>query len=413
MYIKRQIEDYLLNCLANYPSVLVTGARQVGKTTMISHLLEDKGYHFVSLDDEEERALAKKSPSKFLDAHPAPLIIDEVQYAPKLFDAIESRINKTIRLNGRASSFGSFVLTGSQRYDLMKGVSESMSGRIAIIEMPPLGMDEVLGYPSSPFWIDRNEFYKRNIERRCPDDSFYGMLFKGLYPERWEDSSRDNPYFYRNYVKTYLERDVYKKLKVEDKTKFDALLSLLSYYSACPLIIDEISKKIGINSETVNGWISILEASGLVYSLPSYQEDNLSKRLVKQKRLYFWDTGLSCYLQQIYSVEDLYRNQNRGRLVENFIVNEIVKSYLNAGQEAQFSYYRDYDGNEIDLVIRKNGDLNLIEIKAGKGHGASDVKAFQKLKNSSYAVTGGCIVSLIDEPKQLQGLFHEYRFTCI
>lgn len=413
MYIKRQIEEYLSNCINNYPAVLVTGARQVGKTTMISHLLENKGYSFVSLDDEEELALARRSPSKFLDSHPAPLIIDEVQYAPKLFNAIENKINKAMRSNGRASTFGSYILTGSQRYDLMKGVSESMSGRIAIIEMPPLSMDEALGYPSSPFWIDRNEFYKRNLERSYDDSSFYKMLFKGLYPERWEDPTRDNPYFYRNYMKTYLERDVYRKLRVEDKSKFDDFLSLLSYYSACPLIIDEISKKIGINFETAKGWVSILEASGLIYLLPSYQEDNLSKRLVKQKRVYFCDTGLACYLQQIYSVDDLYRNQNRGHLVENFVVNEIIKSYANAGEEAQFSYYRDYDGNEIDLVIRRNGDLNLIEIKSGKEHNEADIKAFSKLVNSSYAIVGGCVISLVNRPKQLQGLYHEYRFTCI
>lgn len=413
MYITRHIEPYLLKCLNNYPAVLLTGARQVGKTTMISHLLEGKGYSFVSLDDEDELKLAKRSASLFLDAHPAPLIIDEIQYAPNLFKALESRINKEMRLKGREATFGQYVLTGSQRYDLMKGVSESMSGRIAIIEMPPLSMDEVLGYPLSPFWIDRSEFYKRNLDRVVSDDFFYKMLFEGLYPEKWENPDRDTSLFFRNYMKTYLERDVYAKLKIEDKTRFDSFLALLAYYAACPLVIDEISKKIGISSDTVNGWLSILEGSGLIYLVPSYQEDSLSKRLVKQKRLYFSDTGLAAYLEEIYSLNDLYRHQNRGRLVENFMVTEIMKSYQNAGEEASFSYYRDYDGNEIDLVIKKNGDLNLVEMKSGKNPTPGDIKSFHKLLNSRYAVTGGALISLIDEPKQLQGLFHAYRFTCL
>ena len=347
-------------------------------------------FNYVSLDDRFERAQAINDPELFLKLHPCPLIIDEVQYAPQLFDSIESVVNKKKLETG--SNNGMFILTGSQAYELMNGVTESMAGRVSIIKMSTLSASEIFGQEESKFEINPTKNNKRISNYKINLDELYKLIVRGMYPELYDKPELSSDSFYANYVATYIERDVSQLINVKDKMKFQNFLEILASLTGQELVYDTIAKAIGVKVDTVQSWISVLAAGEIIYLLQPYNELSIVKRIVKRPKLYFYDTGLACYLARLNNEEVLKKSIFAGRFVETYIVNEIKKSYRNNGIRDNFYYYRDNNQNEIDLIILDNGELHFVECKSGVSYSKKDVKAFKQLENSEYIKGSSCIV---------------------
>lgn len=406
--IKRNISNTVKNLLGQYPIILLTGARQVGKTTLVSQFQKESNYKYISLDDKEIFELAAKDPVKLLKEFSPPLIIDEVQKATNLFDHITSIVNETRRTKGNKEANGMFILTSSQKYHSMKNVTESMTGRVAIIEMPPLSQSEINNQIENPFFIDSQSIepiIKRSAyEYKLNQKDLFESIINGFYPINWTDQKIKPSVFYRNYLKTYLERDVNQLINLKDKNKFNSFIKLLASSTANDYIPEKLANDIGVDKKTISSWTSILEAGDIITLLEPYNEQSMSKRVSKKKRIYFNDTGLVCYLLNISSQRNI-TNKNKGKLVETYIFNEIKKSYLNNGVVYDFSYYRDSNQNEIDLIIFNydKGSLNLIECKSGINYDLKDIKGFKQLQTTNYEISGQTIICLTDEPYRLNG----------
>lgn len=388
--IKRTIQKQIETSIKTKPVTLITGARQVGKSTLCYEMKKEFGFNYVSLDDRFERAQAINDPELFLKLHPCPLIIDEVQYAPQLFDSIESVVNKKKLETG--SNNGMFILTGSQAYELMNGVTESMAGRVSIIKMSALSASEIFGQEELKFEINPTKNNKRISNYKINLDELYKLIVRGMYPELYDKPEISSDSFYANYVATYIERDVSQLINVKDKMKFQNFLEILASLTGQELVYDTIAKAIGVKVDTVQSWISVLAAGEIIYLLQPYNELSIVKRIVKRPKLYFYDTGLACYLARLNNEEVLKKSIFAGRFVETYIVNEIKKSYRNNGIRDNFYYYRDNNQNEIDLIILDNGELHFVECKSGVSYSKKDVKAFKQLENSEYIKGSSCIL---------------------
>ena len=388
--IKRTIQKQIETSIKTKPVTLITGARQVGKSTLCYGMKKEFGFNYVSLDDRFERAQAINDPELFLKLHPCPLIIDEVQYAPQLFDSIESVVNKKKLETG--SNNGMFILTGSQAYELMNGVTESMAGRVSIIKMSTLSASEIFRQEESKFEINPTKNNKRILNYKLSLDELYKLIVRGMYPELYDKPEISSDSFYANYVATYIERDVSQLINVKDKMKFQNFLEILASLTGQELVYDTIAKAIGVKVDTIQSWISVLAAGEIIYLLQPYNELSIVKRIVKRPKLYFYDTGLACYLARLNNEEVLKKSIFAGRFVETYIVNEIKKSYRNNGIRDNFYYYRDNNQNEIDLIILDNGELHFVECKSGVSYSKKDVKAFKQLEKSEYIKGSSCIL---------------------
>ena len=389
--LNRTIEKSIIKAIKNKPVVLITGARQVGKSILCSKIAKDCQYNYVTLDNLRERETALRDPELFLSLHRAPLIIDEVQYAPKLFDVIESIVNK-VKIDG-GDNKGMYILTGSETYNLMEGVSQSMAGRVTIIEMSPFSLRETRGLEESCFVIDPLENKKRNEENKITVDELYPMIVKGFFPELYDNLELDSDTYYSDYVKTYIERDVSKIVNLNDKLKFQQFMEVLASLTGEEFVASNISKAIGVSILTIQSWVSVLTAGNIIYFLEPYNENSTLKRVVKRPKLYFCDTGLAAYLARLNNANVLRNSIFSGRFVETYIVNEIIKSYKNNNKKTNFYYYRDTDQREIDLVILEGGILHFVECKSGISYSKSDIKAFDILrKNTKYQVGASAIV---------------------
>ena len=392
--ISRTIKKQIETSIKNKPITLITGARQVGKSTLCYEIKKELGYNYVSLDDRRERTQAINDPELFLKLHSWPLIIDEVQYAPGLFDVIESIVNKQKLETGKNE--GMYILTGSQAYELMNGVTESMAGRVSIIRMSPLSASEIYNQEELKFEINPIEANKRIKNYRIDIDSLYTMIVKGMYPELYDKKDLDVNTFYSNYVDTYIERDVSQIINVKDKMKFQNFMEILASLTGQELIYDTIAKAVGVKVNTIQSWVSVLLAGEIIYLLQPYNEYSIVKRIVKRPKIYFNDTGLACYLARLNNVDVLKKSIFAGRFVETYIVNEIKKSFRNNGIKENFYYYRDNNQNEIDLIILDNGTLHFVECKSGVSFDKSDVKSFKQLNDTNYELGLSCIICNTD-----------------
>ena len=415
MLIQRHILKVIEQTRNEYPVTFITGARQVGKTTLATMLQEKYGYEYLTFDDTDFIQEAKKNPKEFIRNHPAPIIFDEVQRVPELFPQIEAIVNEIRRTKGSQAANGMYILTGSQRYSLMKGITESLSGRVGLVDVPPLSQAEIRGWEEEPFQVNSEMMMKRAENRILSDDDFYQSIFLGFYPARWENGGTPIRNYYYNYVKTYLERDVSQLIRLRKKTKFEDLLSTLASLTGEEFVPDNVAKIIGVDRNTVLEWTSLLQTADLISLLPPYYEDSIHKRIVKRKKLYFNDTGLACYLLGIDSVKTLTLSPFKGRLVETYIHNEIAKSLLNNGcpVEGSLFYYRDSNQNEIDLVLFRNGVLNFMECKSGKNFSTDAIKGFYQLRSSKYDVTGKCILCTTAEPYRIESGVYAYPIRCL
>lgn len=391
--INRTILKHIETSVACRPVTLITGARQVGKST-IAQLFIDRGFSYVSLDNARERDFATRDPELFLQTHKWPLIIDEVQRAPGLFDAIEAVVNEEKRTNPR--NYGMYILTGSQTYRLMNNVSQSMAGRVSIVHMSPLSRNEIVNRNEPVFDLHVESINDRAKANPLSIDSLYSSIVKGFYPELYSNELLTSEMFYSDYVETYVERDVSEIINIKDKFAFRRFMELLASLTGQELIYDKIANAVGVDIKTIQSWVSLLLAGDIVYLLEPYHETSIKKRIVKRPKLYFTDTGLAAYLARVASPEILRASFLNGPFVETYIINEIRKSYLNNGERPNLYYYRDEKQNEIDLLIMEEGKLHRVECKAGVSYKKTDVKSFSCVEGTSYALGTSGIVCNTD-----------------
>lgn len=388
--IKRSIESFVSEQLNYWPIILLTGARQIGKTTLCKQFSMYKGFDYVSLDNIDDRKLAINDPKLFLSVHKLPLIIDEVQYAPVLFEVINEIVNK--RKFDESNPNGLFILTGSQSFEHMRRVTQSLAGRVCIVEMTPLSENEIIGRKEIPFLPDYPTVLERQSIPYKNKSETFKRIVRGRFPELLSSPNLSPAVFYQNYVKTYLDRDVSELINVKDKMKFHDLLTQLASLTGQELNYESISKSLGITLPTVKQWCSVLEASGIIFMLRAYNDSSLTKRLTKRPKMFFTDTGLASSLIKMQDPKSLELCYLSGAFFETFVINEIRKSYLNCGKEFSGYYYRDTNQNEIDLVIIENARLHLIEIKSGYSFSPSDVSSFKSLSSSQYSISSSCII---------------------
>ncbi len=387
MMIKRTLEKQIEDSISNWPVTLITGARQVGKTTTCVELAKRMDFNYVSLDNLKERSLAINNPESFLELHPFPLIIDEVQYAPNLFDEIEHLVNERKLSSG--NNKGMYVLTGSYAYNLMCNVTQSMAGRINIIEMPPLSVNEINGREEIPFTIDIKKIIERTTD--VSEDEINRMIQKGMFPALYDDVV-DIQGFYSNYVNTYLERDVSLLINLKDKVRFTEFLTILASHTGQELVYETIANAVGVSSVTIKNWVTILETGHIIHLLRPFYDTSVMKRMAKHPKLYFWDTGLVCYLLGIDKPEMIKSSPFNGRLLETYAINEIMKSHINNGKHTRMYYFRTLDGYEIDLTLCYDGVVNLIECKYGKEINTHDARSFSKFVSQTYPEKKCCVI---------------------
>lgn len=395
--IKRNIESVIEETTKHYPITLLTGPRQVGKSTLLYNVFLEKGYSYVSLDDSLELASAITDPKTFLEMHPAPIIIDEVQKAPGLFPELERIVNKSRLEKGNKESNGLYILSGSQRQQLLDQSKESLSGRVAILDMNNLSLSEIHSRNNLPFIVDINTISKRVNDYSIDENKAFQYIVRGFFPVLYDDLEMKASLFYSSYLTTYLEKDLKELISVNDETKFINFVKILASNTGEELIYDNYAKNVGVSTNTIKAWVSVLIKTGIIYLVEPYNEGSIVKRVVKRPKMYFFDTGLAAYLCGIDNAETLQRSFLKGRFFETFIFNEIRKSYMNDGQMQSLYYYRDSDQNEVDLILLKDGSLSCIEIKAGQTFNASNTKSFRKLQDTKYEKGKNAIVCTADK----------------
>lgn len=386
-YIKRSLENIVSQVMKEYPVVLVTGPRQVGKTTMLQKLMEGTGRNYVTLDDLNERSLAKNDPEMFLQLHKPPVLIDEVQYAPELFTYIKINVDAS-------HEPGAFWLTGSQVFKLMHGVQESLAGRVAVLSLTSLAQAEIAGFMEEPFVIDLEKLSAR-AEKRLPADTgeIFERIYKGSMPAIVSGANSNPQIFYNSYLSTYIERDVKELSETIESLKFLRFMTAVAARSSQMLNVADIAMDADINQVQAKSWLNILETLGIIFYLYPYS-NNLLKRLVKKPKLYFYDTGLVCHLTRWSSAATLESGAMNGAMLENYVVSEIMKTYLNSGQTPYMYYYRDKDAKEIDIVLERDGVLNPIEIKKSSNPGSELTKVFSLLDKASTPRSKGAVVCM-------------------
>ena len=390
VYISRSLEKTVLEATKEYPAVLVTGPRQVGKTTMLQKLMKGTDRGYVSLDDLNERTLAKTDPELFLQLHKPPVLIDEVQYAPELFTYIKIYADKN-------RTKGAFWLTGSQAFKLMSGIQESLAGRAAVLSLTSLSQAEMYGDGLEPFVIDMKKLSVRSRKRKPASiKEIFNRIYKGSMPAVISGQNKNTQIFYSSYVTTYIERDVRALSDSIDSLKFLHFITAVAARCAQMLNIADIARDADINQKQAKGWLGILEALGIIFYLHPYS-NNMLKRLVKTPKLYFYDTGLICHLTKWSSAETLESGAMNGAIFENYVVSEIMKTYLNNGKAPFLYYYRDKDAKEIDIVLEHDGVINPIEIKKSSNPGYELVKVFGLLDNASIPRSKGAVICMKPE----------------
>ncbi|WP_027119380.1 ATP-binding protein [[Mycoplasma] testudinis] len=388
--IQRSINEKILDSIKNYPVTLITGARQVGKSTLCFEIKKKYNFSYVSLDDSKDLKYALEDPELFLKKYKLPLIIDEVQKAPILLEYIAPIVNRTRLEKGSAN--GMFILTGSHQYKLMKNVTESLAGRISINVVSPLSNNELLARPEVPFEINPLVLSER-IQENFSQEKLLEQILRGGYPEVNINKNLKPSTFYENYVKTYVERDVNEIIGIKERDAFDIFLRIIAAESGKELNYSLIAKNVGVNYKTIQSWISILKTSNLVFTLEPYFEFSVVKRIIRRPKIYMNDTGLACYLTGIKDIKTLENHVNKGFLIETYVINEIIKTYNNSNDSiASFYYFRDAYQNEINLVMLANGKLSLIEIKSGTRYHPSVTKAFDLIKSTNYQLGTNAVI---------------------
>lgn len=397
-YIRRAFTETLKNRVQYSKCTLVIGARQVGKSTLIRHEFAD--YNRANFDDYLTRLQAKEEPKLFFLNNPSPLFIDEVQKEPAILEEIK-------RIVDESNDRGMFILSGSQKLTLMKGVSESLAGRVSVCELNGLSLREIHHVSFNRHFIPTDEYIKAREKQLVSYDQIWEIIHKGSYPELY-DIPRDWQDFYASYLATYIERDIHELISADSIT-FTKFLTAVAARTGEILNYANIAGDVGVSEPTIKTWLSILERTGIVYLLQPYSASVLT-RAIKAPKVYFKDTGLACYLSRWLSADALKNSAVAGNMFETFIVSEILKSYTNEGKDyrSQIFYYRGKDKkasieNEIDLIIEENGIIYPVEIKMTGNPKVSMASANTVLDRIPDKKRGnGIILCLIDRKTYLR-----------
>ena len=396
MYVRRHLEEAFKEAGRFFPALLVTGARQVGKTTFLRKIAEAER-RFVSLDAPDVRQLARSDPRLFLSQYPPPVIIDEIQYAPELLPYIKVAIDEA-RFNDKKKAGGLFWLTGSQQFQMMKGITESLAGRIGIFELHGLSNRELSNTVNRPF---RPDTFQADTPGETSTAAFFERVWMGSFPElatssaaRWSDC-------YGSYVQTYLARDVRDLTQVADLNRFYAFIKAVAARTGQMLNYASLARDADISQPTAKQYVSVLEASGLVFRLYPYLR-NHNRQMIRTPKIYMFDSGLAAYLTEWTTPAVMASGAMAGQFFETWCVSEILKSYANAGLQPHVYYYRDKDQREIDLIIEQDGTLYPVEIKKGATFRPDDTKSFVALKQFNKPVGMGALVSLHPELLQIR-----------
>lgn len=390
-YIARHMEKRILELSRSYSAILLTGPRQSGKTTMLRTLAEseNRGREYVSLDDLATRDMAKNDPALFLQLHKPPVLIDEVQYAPELFTYIKIHIDEN-------HNPGDFWMTGSQIFRLMRGVRESLAGRVAILHMSPLSQREITGADCVPFTTDIDTLIPE-CRKLTPVDTpaLFERIWRGSMPGLVSGLYSDRSMYYSSYLSTYVERDVRDISGAVDALKFNRFITAAAARTSQLLNFQALAEDADIDVTTSKAWLNILETLGIVFLLHPYS-NNVLKRTIKTPKLYFYDTGLVCYLTKWSSPEVALNGAMSGALLENFAVSEIVKGYQNAGLEPFLYFYRDRDAKEIDVILEGDGRLCPLEIKKTAVPDKRIVRTFGVIDKSPLKLGTGAVLCMAD-----------------
>ena len=393
MYITRHMEKPVMELNEQYPVLLLTGPRQVGKTTMLEHLIEveGKGRKKVSLDDLTLRELAKTDPKMFFQLYQPPLLIDEVQYAPELFPYIKIMVDERHQP-------GDFWLTGSQLFKMMEGVQESLAGRVALLHLSPLSQSEIMKRPPEPpFSLELPLLSERQNGRQMLNTpKVFQRIHQGGMPALVTGTYSNASIFYSSYIDTYMERDVRRLSNDIDSLKFLRFLRSVAARTSQQVNYKGIADDAEIDQTTAKNWLHVLEALGIIFLLEPYS-NNVLKRTVSTPKLYFYDSGIVCYLTRWSSPETAMEGAMSGALLENYTVAEIIKTYQNAGQEPFRYYYRDKDAREIDLILERDGKLFPIEIKKMASPPKKLTKVFDLIDKSPLQRGTGAILCMADQ----------------
>ncbi len=406
MYLPRTIEKFIGKAARHFPVILLTGARQVGKTTLLKNIAEPER-QYITLDDPVVLQLAKTEPALFLQRYRPPLIIDEIQYAPELLPYIKMIVDRTRKKN-------LFWLTGSQHFLIMKGITESLAGRVAILNLMGFSFMESKGEGAKvkPFLPPQKITSRYSAKNRLSLMDIYTYIFRGSFPALHAEPETDWGLFYSSYVQTYLQRDVAEIINVVNRMSFMRFLKATAARTAQLLNLSELARDADISPNTAKKWLSVLQASGLVYLLQPFHT-NLSKRLVKTPKLYFLDTGLCAWLTEWSSPETLEAGALSGAVFETWVFTEILKSYLHNGIEPSFYYYHDRDRKEIDLLIFKDGRVYPVEIKKTASPNRDMVKTFDSLKRLNLKTEAGCLICLCSDILPLKNNVHAIPVDCV
>lgn len=390
-YIHRTLEQKIMDISRDYSCLLLIGPRQVGKTTMLEHLMEGSARRKVTLDDAENRRLAQSDPALFLEMHPAPVLIDEVQYAPQLFSYIKINVD-----NGAAP--GSYWLTGSQAFQMMELAQESLAGRTAIVHMSALSQSELYGDGTTePLSINPEKLnHRKEHLSSCNSVEMFERIWSGGMPGHRSGRYTDRDVFYSSYIQTYINRDVSDMIPGVDKLLFADFIRAAACRVGQLLNTHDIAQDVGVSDDTAKRWLQVLEKSEVIFYLRPYS-NNLLKRTVRTPKMYFFDTGLAAYLTKYASPEILMNGAINGAILENYTVAEIRKTWLNSARECLMHYYRDRDTNEIDMVIEADGELHPLEIKKSTNPGTELASAFKVLDKGSVPRGTGAILCLREE----------------
>ena len=414
MYISRNNERTIMKVAESFPCIVLYGPRQVGKSTVIDHLFGE-AYRKVSLDDLEDRALAVQNPKKFLELNPWPLIIDEIQKAPSLLDEIKKKIDEQrlhwVKTRERRSLM--YILTGSNRFELQEGISESLAGRCGVIEMASfsekVGREGVLFDPDIEALIKREQELTNSYRTR---PEVFKDIFQGGMPDIVTGES-DRGVYFKSYLNTYIEKDVRKLINADMELQFRNFLSLLALRTSQELHYDVLANSTGIDVRTCKRWVSILETSGIVFLLQPYLA-NISNRIIKAPKLYFMDTGLCAYLCKWPDAEMLENCAMSGSFFETYVVSELVKNFYanNVDPKEYLFYYRDIDQKEIDLLFVRHGNLYPIEIKKSDSP-KNPTKNFRVLSKYQMTVKTGLIVDTCDRIRPENDYAYNYPVSLL
>ena len=381
---KRESVDFIKNVSDTFKVLLITGPRQVGKTTLLLSLKPDN-MNYVTLDDVNLRRHAQEDPKMFLEEHPWPLLIDEAQYAPELFSYMKIIVDKE-------QKNGMYWLTGSQQFHLMKNASDSLAGRVGIINLNSFTYSEIIQNENKKLFdpMDIRKSPKIDV------NDLYKIIYKGGMPELYNNKNISQEIFFQGYIDTYISRDVKSLTKIGNEMAFKKFIVSVASRTGEQLNYSSLANDSGISVPTAIKWLSILVTSGIVYLLEPYMSSQL-KRITHIPKIIFMDTGLACYLAGWSSARDLQLSSSAGHYLESYIISEIVKSYNARGIRPNISYYRDKDGKEIDLIFYKNNKLYPFEIKKTASPNSDMIKNFKELQKTKKEIGTGGIICFYDE----------------